>query len=74
MEDKNNYAFPHKRQNLFALEGGLTKREIFAAMMMQGELSGQSEHNDWRDPDNSSLAGLSVSRADALLKALEEKK
>lgn len=45
---------------------GLTKREYFAAMAMQGLLS-----NDSLQPDH--LAKLSVAQADALIYALNQK-
>lgn len=46
---------------------GLTKRELFAAMAMQGYLA--NGHN-LDDPSMTRVAALSVKRADALLAAL----
>lgn len=50
-------------------EGGLTKRELFAAMAMQG-LVGNSDPDisDWSDFQ---VASFAVKQADALLDALE---
>lgn len=49
---------------------GLTKREYFAAMAMQGILSTDTE--EWQGtPDNNAKAAVRM--ADALLSALEDK-
>lgn len=49
---------------------GLTKREYFAAMAMQGLLA---KHGD-DDYQAEQIAGYAVAHADALLKALENSK
>lgn len=56
------------------IRGGLTKRELFAAMAMQGFLA-------WSQPEESGLdlgpegcAGSSIRYADALIARLAEKK
>ena len=46
---------------------GLTKREHFAGLAMQGLMSDEDEYLQWSD-----LAKDSVAVADALLKALEQ--
>lgn len=51
------------------IDGGLTKREYFAALAMQGLLS----NNDVRDLDLLHHAKLSVEMSDNLIKALNEK-
>ncbi len=48
---------------------GLTKRELFAAMAMQGLLANPSV-----DVDSTKLAGMCLLQTDALLAKLEEKK
>lgn len=62
-------AFPmldHNGNNLIMREPGLTKRELFAAMAMQGLLTHQSYHNVSREL----TAEEAVLQADALLKEL----
>ena len=46
---------------------GLTKREHFAGLAMQGVMANEEEYPKWSD-----LARASVAAADALLKALEQ--
>ena len=46
---------------------GLTKREHFAGLAMQGLMANEEDYSCWSD-----LARASVSAADALLKALEQ--
>ena len=58
-------------QGQFPPEGGLTKREMFAAMAMQGHIACQQPGYEG---EASFIARLSVEHADALLKALEETK
>lgn len=48
---------------------GLTKRELFAAMALQGFMANK-EHAKWFDPDED--AAYVVRIADCLLKALED--
>lgn len=63
MKNEDKAAFPTSDTNY----GGLTKRELFAAMALQGNLA---------DPHMSGsateYASLSIEMADALLAALEE--
>lgn len=47
--------------------GGLTKRELFAAMAMQGILAAEDPRDIWSPKG---LADLAIERADALLSAL----
>lgn len=49
----------------YHLEGGLTKRELFAAMAMQGYCSGKIGEMDFQK-----VAELAVKQADALLENL----
>lgn len=51
-----------------AVYGGTTKRELFAAMAMQGMLA----NSDGGDRHQSTIAAYAVSHADALLSALRE--
>lgn len=51
---------------------GLTKREYFAALAMQGALAGEGEDSGIF-PDVQTLANFSVRCADALLAELEKK-
>ena len=46
---------------------GLTKREHFAGLAMQGVMANEEEYRTWAD-----LAKDSLAAADALLKALEQ--
>jgi hypothetical protein len=55
-------------QGQFPPEGGLTKRELFAAMAMQGILSSCIDAHSGR------VAGFAVEYADELLKELEKTK
>lgn len=58
----------------FALRGGLTKREYFVAMAMQGLLSYKASYFPEEHGNGESLAKAAVRYADEVLKALEEKK
>lgn len=53
---------------------GLTKREYFAGLAMQGNIACQSEVEGYYrgDAPLAYLAKISIEQADALLKALEE--
>jgi hypothetical protein len=53
-----------------AIEPGLTKRELFAAMAMQGMCAAEDYEGSRWDPVP--LAKVAVMRADALLSALKE--
>lgn len=68
MENGKQMAFPTKLVN-GELHTGLTKREYFAAMTMQGYI-GQGYIGKW---GIESTAKWSVEMADELLKALETK-
>lgn len=61
----------HNIGDLLDFRSGMTKREYFAAMAMQGLLASPDEYatQDW----NRTLAQNSVQHADALLAALEDK-
>ncbi|WP_177177092.1 hypothetical protein [Stenotrophomonas indicatrix] len=48
---------------------GLTKRELFAAMALQGFMANK-EHAKWFDPDEDATYAVRI--ADCLLKALEK--
>lgn len=56
-----------------ATERTPTKRELFAAMAMQGELASQGAHGGWNQSEANSLAIRCVIFADALLAELEKK-
>lgn len=59
----NEPAYPYTQSNM----SGLTKRELFAAMAMQGALGGESGSHLRIE----TLAKDSVAMADALLEALK---
>ena len=61
-------AFPASQSNFNKDEAGLTKREYFAAMAMQGLLSGRNIEGYNRP---SEFAELSVQFADELIKQLK---
>lgn len=68
----NSAAFPQRHDVQGIVEFGLTKREYFAGLAMQGMLA-----NDWqgyaqRNPECELLAQASRNFADALIKALNE--
>jgi hypothetical protein len=52
---------------------GLTKREYFAGLAMQGLMTSQNQEGEWRH-DIKSCAEISVQIADALLAELEKTK
>ena len=68
MTNGNDAAYPEtrKKDNAYSAEGGLTKREYFAAMAMQGfitaEPQGVYEH----------ISMWAVNHADALIAALNK--
>jgi hypothetical protein len=74
MTHPTDSAFPVQRQLredgevLTYAEIGLTKREYFAAMAMQGILASESE--DYRCPSRQKMAEDAAGCADALLAAL----
>ena len=69
MKNSDCGAFPSS-PSVFPEEFGLTKREYFAAMAMQGLLSADDDGFVSFDE----CARVAVKQADALLKALEENK
>ena len=66
MSNADKPAMPLHDDALAGYEG-LTKREHFAGLAMQGLMSDEDEYLQWSD-----LAKDSVAVADALLKALEQ--
>lgn len=78
MENKNKPAFTILDPNGSYYETGLTKREYFAAMAMQGILSNRELHlallkdvmHDGTTSENC-ISVFAVKQADELLKALE---
>lgn len=74
MSNSNEPAFPRATQNMWT---GLTKREYFAAMAMQGLLSGLGfveKDGQVGLISHEELAKPSVDYADALLAELEKEK
>jgi len=65
------YAFP--KDNLNQIQGGLTKREYFAAMAMQGILAGTSGVEALASVHPSSWAEVATQAADSLIQALNTK-
>ncbi len=61
----NSFAFPSSPDK-YEPEFGLTKRELIAAMAMQGMLSNYS----WLTGELKEVADLSVQQADALIERL----
>lgn len=73
MKNGDEPAFPTLEQvhtNAWNTVRGLTKREYFAVMAMQGLLANPYLHND-ADFDLNNAADVSVRSADALIKQLE---
>ena len=66
-ENKDKSAFPYV-PDWSSHEDGLTKREYFAAMAMQGLCS----HQDIGNKDATRIARLAVEQADELLKQLAQ--
>jgi hypothetical protein len=60
----NSFAFPSSPDK-YEPEFGLTKRELIAAMAMQGMLSNKNQEGYWGD-----FAGRAVKAADALIERL----
>jgi hypothetical protein len=70
MTNKEHYAFPVEvNKNYYYFHAGLTKREYFAAMAMQGLLA-----NSFRSPTSyiESNAEYAVNYADALIAELNK--
>lgn len=65
--------FDHSGEKLFTttVEGGLTKREMFAMAAMQGILSACQGYTN-KPNDMEHIARTATRQADALLKALSE--
>ena len=81
MENKNQPAFPPSKEmcempngenNIEQYPFGLTKREYFAAMAMQGICA--SGANDFNTDHVQQIAEIAVKQADALLTALDKTK
>lgn len=66
MTDRNAYAFPMLDNNGNYVQYGVTIREQFAAMAMQGIISNGAEMRD------ENIAGAAVALADALIQALNK--
>lgn len=68
---KNNGNKPTRPTGHSQSGTGLTKREHFAAMAMQGILSNGHFSNEWKNDFKSGIE-LCTTMADSLLKALDE--
>ena len=69
MENKDKPAFPISRT--MSIDEGLSKREYFAAIAMQGILAGRNESIEQRGYPPSEVALWATQQADELLKHLE---
>ncbi len=70
MENKNRPAFPLSDSGVISNSDGLTKRELIAAMAMQGVVSGL--HLTLSKEEATIIAGQSIQFADELLKQLSQ--
>jgi hypothetical protein len=70
--ESNDAAFPLNVPDIFFQEG-LTKREYFAAMALQGLLASNDISKDW-DTKNVTYPFLAVCFADALIQVLNKTK
>ena len=70
MDNAGMSAFPVTNDTIIG--SGLTKREYFAAMMLQGYSA--NPHENFTDAHYGSLARWAVEQADALLAELEKPK
>lgn len=72
----NENAFPYVVTGLeeFTVHPGLTKREYFAAMAMQGTISSDPAHCNPTPNEVRSVATDAVFYADALIEALQPKR
>jgi hypothetical protein len=72
MPSEFKYHNMQSQRDVHEMNTGLTKREHFAAMAMQGLCNAADNDGTWsHDPDI--VAPVAVKYADALLAALEEK-
>lgn len=69
MADPKHSAFPIPTEKVFFGRDGLTKREYFAALAMQGMLT--SSNMNWK-PNDAELGEFAVMAADNLLAALNK--
>tara|TARA_R100000951_G_scaffold109264_1_gene106156 strand:+ start:238 stop:483 length:246 start_codon:yes stop_codon:yes gene_type:complete len=69
-ENGAEQAFAHSGGTDYPCQDGLTKREYFAGLAMQGLCANPSE--DFAVCDFNDIAGLAIRYADALLDALAE--
>ena len=73
MTNKESYAFPVVvNENIDYFHGGLSKREYFAAMAMQGMVANGSSIDIDKDYPYQTRAKTCILIADALIKALNE--
>jgi hypothetical protein len=72
MTNGNDCAYPTESQyqNVNVLEGGLTKREYFAAMAMQGYLAGRRSNVDSEDIRR--VVEISVKFSDGIINELNK--
>lgn len=70
MKTPNDQAFPCFNGDQFTPTLGLTKREYFAAMAMQGLLAHNCDHFKDSDLEKEGVANRSVQMADALIAEL----
>lgn len=69
----NDHAFPnHLHDTHGVLYGGLTKREYFAALALQGILAGFDPISQKRDLDPAEAVSEAVACADALIAELSK--
>lgn len=70
---KNDQAFPSTEDGFNPHHPGLTKREYFAGLALQGELANSISAIRWQKGEADDLARRCVIFADALIKELEKK-
>ena len=70
-EPVHPHVYPHPEfGHMHLMESGLTKREYFAAMALQGYISATPPESNWPSPNEA--AKDAVEFADALIKALND--
>lgn len=74
MDNQNHSAFPVTTQSFGYAMSGLTKRELIAAMLMQGYFSSQTDEYPILPKNFEYIAEHSIRAADALLIELEKQK